>query len=54
MCWHDWDRQIASMERLAAFRFAWVLPGHGRPWRAPSADAARREVLALARAMREA
>jgi glyoxylase-like metal-dependent hydrolase (beta-lactamase superfamily II)/ferredoxin len=54
VCWHDWGRQIASMERLADFRFEWVLPGHGRPWRAPTADDARREVLALARAMREA
>jgi hypothetical protein len=30
-----------------------VFPGHGRPWRAASADDARREVEALARAMRE-
>jgi glyoxylase-like metal-dependent hydrolase (beta-lactamase superfamily II)/ferredoxin len=52
VCWHDWRLQTASMERLGAFRFEWVLPGHGRPWRAPSAEAARREVLALARAMR--
>jgi glyoxylase-like metal-dependent hydrolase (beta-lactamase superfamily II)/ferredoxin len=29
-CWHDWDRQIESMERLAAERFEWILPGHGR------------------------
>jgi hypothetical protein len=40
------------MERLAGLRFEWVLPGHGRPWRAPSAEAARREVRALAAAMR--
>lgn len=52
VCWHDWGAQTASMERLAAFRFEWVLPGHGRPWRAPSAEDARREVLALAQAMR--
>jgi glyoxylase-like metal-dependent hydrolase (beta-lactamase superfamily II)/ferredoxin len=52
VCWWDWDAQIASMERLAALRFEWVLPGHGRPWRAPSAEAARREVLSLAGAMR--
>jgi glyoxylase-like metal-dependent hydrolase (beta-lactamase superfamily II)/ferredoxin len=52
VCWHDWDEQTASMERLGAFRFEWVFPGHGRPWRAPSAEDARREVLALARAMR--
>jgi glyoxylase-like metal-dependent hydrolase (beta-lactamase superfamily II) len=52
VCWWRWDAQAASMERLAAFRFEAVLPGHGRPWRAPTADVARREVLALARAMR--
>jgi glyoxylase-like metal-dependent hydrolase (beta-lactamase superfamily II)/ferredoxin len=54
VCWHDWEAQTASMERLGALRFEWVLPGHGRPWRARSPEAARREVLALARAMREA
>jgi glyoxylase-like metal-dependent hydrolase (beta-lactamase superfamily II)/ferredoxin len=52
VCWHDWDEQAASMEKLASFRFRWVFPGHGRPWRADSPEAARREVLALARAMR--
>ena len=52
VCWHDWDEQTASMEKLAAFRFRWVFPGHGRPWRAESPEAARRAVLALARAMR--
>jgi glyoxylase-like metal-dependent hydrolase (beta-lactamase superfamily II) len=51
VCWWDWDAQIESMERLARHRFEWVLPGHGRPWHA-SAEAARREVLALARTMR--
>lgn len=54
VCWHDWGSQVSSMEKLAGFRFEWVLPGHGRPWRAPSAEVARREVLALARAMRGA
>ncbi len=53
VCWWDWEAQTRSMERLGALRFEWVLPGHGRPWRAPSAEAARREVLALARAMRD-
>lgn len=54
VCWHDWGEQTASMERLAGFRFTSVFPGHGRPWRAASPEAARREVLALARAMRGA
>jgi glyoxylase-like metal-dependent hydrolase (beta-lactamase superfamily II)/ferredoxin len=52
VCWFDWEAQAASMERLAALRFEWVLPGHGRPWRAASPDAARAEVLALAGRMR--
>lgn len=30
-CWHDWGELMESMRRLAAFRFAWVLPGHGAP-----------------------
>lgn len=52
VCWWSWPHQIASMERLAGLRFEAVYPGHGRPWRAPSPEAARREVDALARAMR--
>ncbi|MCE9595878.1 MAG: MBL fold metallo-hydrolase [Planctomycetes bacterium] len=28
-CWYDWPTQIESMERLAAFDFEWILPGHG-------------------------
>jgi glyoxylase-like metal-dependent hydrolase (beta-lactamase superfamily II) len=52
VCWYDWSEQGRSMERLAAHCFEWVLPGHGRPWRAPSADVAQREVRALAAAMR--
>ncbi len=54
VCWHDWRLQTASMEKLAALRFRWILPGHGRPWHASSPEAARREVLTLARAMKDA
>jgi glyoxylase-like metal-dependent hydrolase (beta-lactamase superfamily II)/ferredoxin len=54
VCWYDWAAQTRSMERLAAHRFERVFPGHGRPWRAPSAEAARAEVLALAARMRRA
>lgn len=54
VCWWDWDAQTRSMERLGTLSFEWILPGHGRPWRAPSAEVARREVLALALAMRRA
>ena len=43
-CWHDWATQIASMRRLAQFRFAWVLPGHGGRLHLP-ADRMRRTLL---------
>ncbi|NER78908.1 MAG: MBL fold metallo-hydrolase, partial [Leptolyngbya sp. SIO1D8] len=29
-CWYSWPAQIQSMERLTAYSFEWVLPGHGR------------------------
>jgi glyoxylase-like metal-dependent hydrolase (beta-lactamase superfamily II)/ferredoxin len=29
VCWYDWGLQTESMERLARFRFEWLLPGHG-------------------------
>jgi glyoxylase-like metal-dependent hydrolase (beta-lactamase superfamily II)/ferredoxin len=29
-CWYRWDEVVNSMERLAKFRFEWILPGHGR------------------------
>jgi glyoxylase-like metal-dependent hydrolase (beta-lactamase superfamily II) len=37
-CWYDWDKQIDSMQRLLQFRFAWVLPGHGRRHHAPAPE----------------
>ncbi len=53
VCWYDWAAQTRSMERLAELDFEWVLPGHGRPWRAPSTEAARRAVRTLAARMHE-
>jgi len=29
VCWYDWRKQTESMERLAGYRFEWLLPGHG-------------------------
>ena len=29
-CWYSWTEQTRSMQRLLDYRFAWVLPGHGR------------------------
>jgi glyoxylase-like metal-dependent hydrolase (beta-lactamase superfamily II)/ferredoxin len=30
VCWDSWAEQTRSMEKLLAYRFEWVLPGHGR------------------------
>jgi glyoxylase-like metal-dependent hydrolase (beta-lactamase superfamily II)/ferredoxin len=42
--WYSWDEQIHSLERLLEFDFRWVLPGHGRTFRADSPAAMRREL----------
>lgn len=39
-CWHSWERQLRSLERLRSFRFEWVLPGHGRRIHLPAAEMA--------------
>jgi glyoxylase-like metal-dependent hydrolase (beta-lactamase superfamily II)/ferredoxin len=36
VCWYSWPEQIRSMERLLAFDFEWVLPGHGPRFAAPA------------------
>ncbi len=28
-CWYSWEKQIESMQRLLAWTFEWILPGHG-------------------------
>lgn len=43
-CWHDWPTQLKSLERLLAFDFTWVLPGHGAWFRADSAGAMKEEL----------
>jgi glyoxylase-like metal-dependent hydrolase (beta-lactamase superfamily II) len=30
-CWYSWSALTASLERLADYRFEWLLPGHGWP-----------------------
>ena len=37
-CWYSWDEQTRSMERLLAYEFEWVLPGHGRIHHAPATE----------------
>jgi glyoxylase-like metal-dependent hydrolase (beta-lactamase superfamily II)/ferredoxin len=41
VCWYDWDELLDSMERLAAHRFEWILPGHGAPGHVPAAEMVR-------------
>jgi glyoxylase-like metal-dependent hydrolase (beta-lactamase superfamily II)/ferredoxin len=50
-CWYSWPQQVESMARLAAYRFEWVLPGHGQRVRLP-ADEMRQQVERLAKSMR--
>jgi glyoxylase-like metal-dependent hydrolase (beta-lactamase superfamily II)/ferredoxin len=50
-CWHSWVKQAESMERLADYRFEWVLPGHGQKVCLP-ADEMRKQILHLAAAMK--
>ena len=52
VCWWDWGEQTRSMERLLQHPFRRVLPGHGRPWVAPSPDAVPAALAALVEAMR--
>jgi hypothetical protein len=51
VCWYSWPEQKRSVERLAAYDFTWVVPGHGRRWRAESAHAMHAELARVAAAM---
>jgi glyoxylase-like metal-dependent hydrolase (beta-lactamase superfamily II)/ferredoxin len=51
-CWYSWPEQAESMERLAAYRFEWVLPGHGQKVRLPTVEM-REQIKRLATSMRE-
>jgi glyoxylase-like metal-dependent hydrolase (beta-lactamase superfamily II)/ferredoxin len=37
-CWYDWRKLVHSTEKLAAHRFEWILPGHGRRCYFPAAQ----------------
>lgn len=47
VCWYSWPEQLASLERLLDHSFTWVLPGHGRRFRADSPAAMRRALAEL-------
>jgi glyoxylase-like metal-dependent hydrolase (beta-lactamase superfamily II)/ferredoxin len=49
-CWHSWPQQADSMERLADYRFEWVLPGHGQRVHLP-ANQMHMQILRLAETM---
>lgn len=50
-CWYSWAQQAESMKRLAAYRFDWVLPGHGQRVKLPGEEM-RMQILRLADSMR--
>ena len=52
-CWYSWPEQIRSMEKLLKHRFEWVLPGHGRRYRAVSCEEMEKELRACIMWMRE-
>ena len=43
-CWYSWDEVVRSLQKLAAYDFHWVLPGHGRRFHG-SVDEARASLL---------
>jgi glyoxylase-like metal-dependent hydrolase (beta-lactamase superfamily II)/ferredoxin len=47
VAWFSWTEQVRSLARLLDHRFERVLPGHGRVFRAPTADAAHAALRAL-------
>jgi glyoxylase-like metal-dependent hydrolase (beta-lactamase superfamily II)/ferredoxin len=42
--WHSWEQQLASLEKLLAFDFTWILPGHGSLHHAESPEVMRSEL----------
>jgi glyoxylase-like metal-dependent hydrolase (beta-lactamase superfamily II)/ferredoxin len=42
--WHSWKQQLDSLERLLAFDFSWVLPGHGSIYQAENPTIMRAEL----------
>ena len=47
VCWYSWPEQVRSLRRLLDHRFEWVLPGHGRRYRARSAADMRAAIESL-------
>ncbi|WP_184138400.1 MBL fold metallo-hydrolase [Paraburkholderia atlantica] len=51
-CWYSWPELTESLGKLAAYRFEWLLPGHGWPTHLP-AEEMRARLLALVVRMRK-
>jgi glyoxylase-like metal-dependent hydrolase (beta-lactamase superfamily II)/ferredoxin len=42
VCWYSWAEQTRSMQKLLAFDFEWILPGHGPRFHAEPATMRRK------------
>ena len=51
-CWYSWSALTASLAKLAAYRFEWLLPGHGWPAHLAAEEMSAR-LQALVARMRE-
>ena len=50
--WHSWEQQLDSLEKLLAFDFTWVLPGHGSIHKAQDPAAMKAELKAAIQVLR--
>jgi glyoxylase-like metal-dependent hydrolase (beta-lactamase superfamily II) len=41
-CWYSWETLTQSLAELAAYRFEWVLPGHGWSAQLPAEEMKQR------------
>ena len=48
-CWYSWERLAESLDKLTAYRFEWVLPGHGWSIRLEAAEMSERLSRLVAR-----
>lgn len=53
-CWYSWTELTASLRELAAWRFEWLLPGHGWPVHLPAEEMNARLRALVARMAAEA
>jgi glyoxylase-like metal-dependent hydrolase (beta-lactamase superfamily II)/ferredoxin len=51
VCWYSWTEQQHSVDKLTAYEFTWIVPGHGRRFHAASIEAMRAELRRVAAAM---